>query len=48
MSGLLEVEDLDVHAFLAQVRADVEKPQRRVRLHDLKFLRILVQEISVS
>jgi hypothetical protein len=30
------------------VRADIENAQRRIGLHDLKLLRIFIQEIAVS
>jgi hypothetical protein len=42
------IENLGIQALLTQMRADVEYPERRVGLHDLKFLGILVKEIAVS
>jgi hypothetical protein len=32
----------------AQIRREVEQPQRRIRLHDLKLFRVLVEKIPVS
>ncbi len=45
--GKRGIEDLNLHTFPAQVRTDVEDPQRRIWLHDLKLLGVLVQEIAV-
>src|SRR5215472_10240654 len=42
------IEYFDRKTLVTQVRADVENAQGGVGLHDLKFLGIFVQEISVS
>ena len=42
------IEYLDVQAFASQMRANVQDPQWRVGLHDLKLFGILVKEITVG
>jgi hypothetical protein len=41
------VEDFYLVPFATQVGTDIEKTQRRIGLHDLKLLGILVEEISM-
>ena len=42
------IEYLRIKALLTQMRADVQDPQRRIGLHDLKLLGIFVKKIAVS
>jgi hypothetical protein len=42
------IEYLYTQAFAPEVRANVQDPQWRVRLHDLKLFGILVKEITVG
>ena len=42
------VEDFDIETRPPQVRRNVKKPQRRIRTHDLDFLLILEEKVSVS
>jgi len=42
------VEDIDLEAGAAEMRAQIQDAQRRVGLHDLHLLGILVEEVTVS
>jgi hypothetical protein len=44
----VESKNLGIQALLAQMRANIKDPKRRIRLHDLKLLGIFVKEIAVS
>ena len=44
----VEFEYLDVKPLGPQVRRDVKKPQRRVGLHHLQFVRVFVEEVAVG
>src|SRR5581483_2416860 len=41
------IVDLHAEALLPQVRREIQKAQRRIGLHDLLFLGVLTQEISM-
>ncbi len=41
------VEDVDVEALLAKMRAEIQDAKRSVRLHDLKLFGIFVEKIAV-
>jgi hypothetical protein len=42
------IENFNIHAFVAEMRADIQNPKRRIRLHDLKLFGIFVEEIPVG
>src|SRR6185312_7404865 len=46
-SGKGGVEDFNIEALGLQMRTQIKNAERRVGLHDLKLLRVLVEEVTV-